>query len=152
MMMPLTSYIKTYLQLLSDRFRQLSSKTLGKKLKVGKKNPVQLIFCCSASVHDPRSLFRNLVGCVGPEDGSWTRVRPLLEQRPRRCGVCPRLCLVTLGQTSWPRAPVDIKCLNELELRTSSTARRYSGSPEHHYNPVYHVHKPLKPGVHFYFC
>lgn len=98
----------------------------GKK----KKNLYSCFFCCSASVHDPRLLFRNLVGCVGPEDGSWTWVRPLLEQRPRRCGVCPRLCLVTLGQTTWPRAPVDKKCLNELELRTSTTTYRYSGSPE----------------------
>lgn len=56
-----------------------------------------------------RSLLRNLVGCVSPEDGSWTRVRPLLEQGPRRCGVGPRLCLITLGQAARPRAPGDTK-------------------------------------------
>lgn len=41
-----------------------------------------------------------LVCSVSPKHGSWTGVRPLLEQRPRRCGVCTRLCFVTLGQAA----------------------------------------------------
>lgn len=82
-----------------ENFQEKKITGLQLEVEKRKKKPVQLFFC-SASVHDPRSLLRNLVGCVGPEDGSWTRVRPLLEQRPRRRGVCPRLCLVTLGQTT----------------------------------------------------
>lgn len=73
---------------------KFQGKKTGLQLEVWEKTAV---FCSSASVGDPRSLFRKLVGCVGPEDGPWTRVGPLLEQRPRRRGVCPRLGLVTLG-------------------------------------------------------
>lgn len=54
---------------------------------------------------EPGSLFGYLVRCVRPEDSSWARVRPLLEQRPCRCGVCACLCLITLGQTTWPCPP-----------------------------------------------
>lgn len=76
----------------------------------------------------PWSLFRDLVGRVSPEDGSGARVRPLLEQGPRRRGVRPRLCLVALGQTTRPRAPVDNMLEHSSFGRSGSLYKSGAGS------------------------
>lgn len=66
-------------------------------------------------------LFRDLVSSISPKHGSRARVRPLLEQRSSRCGVCSCLGLVPFGQTTRPRAPVKINvCFNKCTIAISS--------------------------------
>lgn len=102
---PIWWLYKTYLQLLMDIFSYKETE-----------NQVQVenIWCwetnqeknCSV-FEEPGSFFGYLVCCVGPENSSWTRIRPLLEQRTRRSRVRASLCLVVFGQTAGPGPPAE---------------------------------------------
>lgn len=74
------------------------------------------------------SFFGYLVCSIGPENGSWTWIRPLLEQRSGCSCVRTSLCLVVFGQTAGPGPPAGIEewemCLQKQEVVETAEMRR----------------------------
>lgn len=77
-----------------------TSKNLNKMLKICPKERSRVHVCLPLSLLDLCSLLGWMVRSVGSQYGSRTRVRPLLEQRPRRCRVCSRLCFIAFWEAA----------------------------------------------------